>query len=201
MGPAATMAMRFQTLCRLNARGRSSSGDRAFALVDHLHVTTERYRGNGPLGAVGSEAARPHDAPEADGEPQHLDLAPARDAVVTKLVEDDQDAQHDEERPDFGHGVHQAAMGSFSQARATARASASAASASSVSGHRARRQPRHRLGARRRDVRETNPAGEEGRNRDLVRRVEHCRGRTAFAQARRSRVRCRKAGMIGRFER
>ena len=132
IGPAATMAILFQTLCRLKARARSPARDGAFALVDHLHVAAERNGGNGPFGAVGAEAARPHDAPESDREPQHLDPAPARHPVVAKLVEYDEHAQHDEEREQLGHGVHQAASGSFSHARATARASRSAARASSI---------------------------------------------------------------------
>ena len=53
IGPAATIAMRLPTLCRLNARGRSSGGMRAvgFALVEHLHVAAERQRGDRPLDA------------------------------------------------------------------------------------------------------------------------------------------------------
>ena len=73
MGPAATIAMRLPTLCRLNARGRSAGGDGAFPLVEHLHVAAERNRGKRPLGAVGPEAARPHDAAEAHRKAQHLD--------------------------------------------------------------------------------------------------------------------------------
>ena len=84
-------------------------GDGALALVDHLHVAAERHRRDGPLGAVGAESARPHDAAEAHREPQHLHAAPAGDPVMAELVEDDEHAQHDEEREQLGHGVHQAA--------------------------------------------------------------------------------------------
>jgi hypothetical protein len=105
-------------------------GNGAFALVGHLDVAAERNRGEGPFGAVRPEPARPDDASETDGKAQHLDAAPACDDVVAEFVEDDQHAQHDEERGNLGHGVHQAASGSFSHHRAAARASASAARAS-----------------------------------------------------------------------
>ena len=61
---------------RLNARGRSAASTSALALVDHLHVTAERDRRQRPLGLIASDAARPHHAPEADREAQHLDARP-----------------------------------------------------------------------------------------------------------------------------
>ena len=113
--------------------------DVALALVRHLDVAAERHCGNRPLGTVRTEAARPEDAPEADGKPQHLDPDEARDPEVAEFVEDDEHAQHDQKRQQFLYGVHQAATGagpagSFSHARVTMRDCASAASASSSVG-------------------------------------------------------------------
>ena len=53
-----------------------------FAFVDHLDVTAQRNRRQRPLGTIGTEAARPHDAPEADRKAQHLDAHQTCDEVV-----------------------------------------------------------------------------------------------------------------------
>ncbi len=110
--------------------------DVALAFVGHFHVAAERHRGERPFGAVGSVAARPDDAPESDGKPQHLDAERARDPEVAELVEDDEHAQHDEEREQLLENVHHVTgaatpAGSRRNARVAARASRSASSASS----------------------------------------------------------------------
>jgi hypothetical protein len=104
---------------------------RTFAFIEHLHVAAERNRRHRPLRAIGAYLPRPHDAAEADGEAQHLHLAPARHRVMAELMEHDEDAEHHKKSDELGDGVHHAASGSLSQARVTARASASAARASS----------------------------------------------------------------------
>ena len=131
IGPAATIAILFQTRLPIERTCEIRRGDGTLALVEHLDVAAERHRGDRPLGAVGTQAARPDDATEPHGEAQDLDAASARDPVVAELVEYDEHAQNDEKCRQLGDDVHQAAAGSFSHARATARASTSAASASS----------------------------------------------------------------------
>ena len=74
-GPAATMAARCHSGLRLKARSSSVGVDRAFALVEHLHVAAERQRADDELGAVGRGLAAPQHAAEADRETQHLDAA------------------------------------------------------------------------------------------------------------------------------
>ena len=63
-GPATTMAKRRQTLWRLNARCASPLVDRAFALIEHLHVAAERNRGDDPLGPIGAAPPGPERRPK-----------------------------------------------------------------------------------------------------------------------------------------
>ncbi|MCY1462600.1 hypothetical protein D9M71_803910 [compost metagenome] len=77
------------------------------ALVQHLHVAAERNGGDHKFGAI-AVAPHPQRLAEADREAQYLYPAPARDPVVTELMEGHQQAKADDHPPDradeFTHG-------------------------------------------------------------------------------------------------
>src|SRR5690606_8663603 len=108
--------------------------DIGLALVEHLHVTAERDRGDHVLVAVAA-AAQPQRLAEADREAQHAHAASARDPVVAELVEGHQHADADDHPPDrTEEAAHACARAMRSLAWARARASASSSVSSESAG-------------------------------------------------------------------
>jgi hypothetical protein len=69
------------------------------ALVEHLDVSAQRYRGNHPFGLVSPHAPFQQRRAEAHREPQHLHTRQARDQIMSELVKNDQDSEgYDEGR-------------------------------------------------------------------------------------------------------
>ena len=157
--------------------------DRPFALVEHLDVAAQRYRGNRPFDRIRAPAARPDHAPEADREAQDLDAAPARDDEVPELVEHHEDPEHDEKRDDSGDRIHHAGKREL-QPGAGRRARFGVGGERVVERVAAERDGHaiERLGAGRGNIGEANLPVEEGCDRDLVRRVEDCRCRPSGSE-------------------
>src|SRR5262249_1729335 len=112
--------------------------DGSFALVEHLHVASERNRSDHPFGPVATAPERPQALAEPDREAQHLDSERARDRKMTELVEHDEHAQRDQGRKEVvDEDVHAACDPSLStilRACALPLESASSTSASVRSG-------------------------------------------------------------------
>src|SRR5262249_28741806 len=102
--------------------------DRAFTLVEHLHVAAQRQRADDELGAVRRRLAAPQHTAETDRETQHLDAARHRDAVVPVLVDHDQHAEREHESQK--RGDHRARP--FTKYAASARAGSSSSSSAST---------------------------------------------------------------------
>ena len=73
-------------------------GDLALALVEHLHVTAQRNRRHGELGAM-PVPAHPQRLAETDRKAQHLHPAQAGDDEMAELMEGDQQAEGDQQPP------------------------------------------------------------------------------------------------------
>jgi hypothetical protein len=56
---------------------------RTFTFIQHLDVTAQRYRGQHPLGAIGTAHPGAQRLAEADRKAQDFDIAPARHPIMS----------------------------------------------------------------------------------------------------------------------